>query len=261
MNRERLYRTQGIILNRADFGEADRILSVLTPQLGRLRLLAKGARKPSSRKAGHVEPFTYVHLMVARGRNLDIVSQAEMLEPFRTLHDDLERISLAYYLAELISGFTEEGDENLPLFQLTLATLSRLCEEGDLMLALRFFEMRAVGLLGYKPELFFCVSCRAKLEPTTNYFMPEMGGVLCPRHGEGVREAITLPLPTFKVLRYMQTRDWDQVSAFHLKPETHHELEALLQKYIVHLLERRLKSVEFVHRLRREKHLNPILAG
>ncbi len=77
MNRERLYQTDGIILHRTDFGEADRLLTVFTPRLGRLRLLAKGARKLTSRKAGHIELFTYVHLLVARGRNLDIVSQVE----------------------------------------------------------------------------------------------------------------------------------------------------------------------------------------
>jgi DNA repair protein RecO (recombination protein O) len=252
MNRERLYPTDGIILHRTDFGEADRLLTVFTPRLGRLRLLAKGARKLTSRKAGHIEPFTYVHLLVARGRNLDIVSQVETLEAFRPLREDLERASQAYYLAELISGFIEEGDENPALFDLTLATLARLCEARDPALALRFFELRSLGLAGYQPQLFFCVECRAQLEPMTNYFYPPAGGVLCPRHGEAVQGAEPLALPTFKVLRYMQTQAWDQVAGLRIKPETQLDLEALLQRYIVYLLERRLKSVDFVYRLRHE---------
>jgi DNA repair protein RecO (recombination protein O) len=235
MNRERLYPTDGIILHRIDFGEADRLLTVFTPRLGRLRLLAKGARKLTSRKAGHIEPFTYVHLLVARGRNLDIVSQVETLEAFRPLREDLERASQAYYLAELISGFIEEGDET-----------------RDPALALRFFELRSLGLAGYQPQLFFCVECRAQLEPVTNYFYPPAGGVLCPRHGEAVQGAEPLALPTFKVLRYMQTQAWDQVAGLRIKPETQLDLEALLQRYIVYLLERRLKSVDFVYRLRHE---------
>jgi DNA repair protein RecO (recombination protein O) len=252
MDRERLYRTDGLILHHTDFGEADRLLTVFTPRLGRLRLLAKGARKPTSRKAGHVEPFTYVHMLVARGRNLDIVSQVETLETFRPLRQDLERASQAYYLAELINSFIEEGDENPTLFDLALATLARLCEARDRVLALRFFELRCLGLVGYQPQLHFCVECQTQLEPVTNYFYPPAGGVLCPRHGEAVKRAEPLAMPTFKVLRFMQTHSWDDVSALHLKPETHLDLEAVLQRYIVYLLERRLKSVEFIHRLRRE---------
>ncbi len=252
MNRERLYQTDGIILHRTDFGEADRLLTVFTPRLGRLRLLAKGARKLTSRKAGHIELFTYVHLLVARGRNLDIISQVETLEAFRPLREDLERTSQAYYLAELISGFIEEGDENPPLFDLTLATLARLCETRDPALALRFFELRSLGLAGYQPQLYFCVECRTQLEPVTNYFYPPAGGVLCPRHGEAVQGAEPLALPTFKVLRYMQTQPWDQVAGLRIKPETQLDLEALLQRYIVYTLERRLKSVDFVYRLRHE---------
>jgi len=252
MDRERVYQTDGLILYHADFGEADRLLTVFTPHRGRLRLLAKGARKPTSRKAGHVEPFTYVHLLVARGRNLDIVSQVETLESFRLLREDLERTSMAYYLAELINGFIEEADDNPPLFDLALATLARMCEARDPTLSLRFFELRCLGLVGYQPQLHFCAECQAQLEPVTNYFRPSSGGALCPRHGEAIRDAEPLAMPTFKVLRFMQTHPWDEVASLRLKPETHLDLEAVLQRYIVYVLERRLKSVEFIYRLRRE---------
>jgi len=241
-----------LILHRTDFGEADRLLAVYTPRHGLLRLLAKGARKPTSRKAGHVEPFTCVSLLVARGRNLDIVSQVEMLEPFRRLREDLELASLSYYVGELITGFSEEGDENPPLFDLTVATLSRLCEARDPTLALRFFELRALGLLGYQPQLFLCITCQAQLEPVTNYLYPAAGGVVCPRHGEGLPDAVPLALPTFKVLRYMQTHPWDQVGTLRIRPETHLDLESVLQSFIVYQLERRLRSVDFIHRLRQE---------
>jgi DNA repair protein RecO (recombination protein O) len=252
VDRERLYRTEALILHRTDFGEADRLLNVFTPHLGRLRLLAKGVRKPTSRKAGHVEPFSHVNLLVARGKTLDIVSQAEVIEPFRPLHEDLERASMAYYVAELVASFTEEHDENAPLFDLTRATCARLCEERDMLLVLRFFEMRALGFLGYQPQLHFCVACQAQLDPVINYFEPASGGVLCPRHGEGVESAVPLGLPTFKVLRYLQTRPWEQVITLRLRPETHLDVEAVLQRFIVYVLERRLKSVDFIYRLRRE---------
>jgi DNA repair protein RecO (recombination protein O) len=254
VDRERLYRTKGLILHYRDFGEADRLLIVFSPHLGQLRLLAKGARKITSRKAGHLEPLTYVSMLVARGQSLDIVSQVETLEAFGRLREDLDNVSLAYYVAEFVSRFTEEGDENPEFFQLTLETLRRLEEEStDRQLVLRFFELRALGSLGYQPQLFFCVSCQKQLEPVVNYFIPEAGGMVCPEHGEGVAEAVAVSLPALKVLRFMQTRPWDQVAAVRLRSSTHAEVEALLQRFIVYLLERHIKSLDFVHRLRRER--------
>ncbi|MFQ5342424.1 MAG: DNA repair protein RecO, partial [Anaerolineae bacterium] len=121
--RQRLYRTPAIVLKRQDFGEADRILTLFTPAHGKLRVIAKGVRKTTSRKSGHVELFTYSNLLIAKGRNLDIVTQAEMIRPFRGLRQELPRISYAYYIAELVEKFTKEDDENRPLFDLLLATL------------------------------------------------------------------------------------------------------------------------------------------
>lgn len=258
MERERLYRTEALILHRADFGEADRLLHVLTPRLGRLRLLAKGVRKLSSRKAGHVELFTHASLLVARGSTFDIVSQAEVLEPFRQLHEDLERASMAYYVGELVIRFTEEQDENTPLFYLTLNMFERLCTARDPLLALRFFELHILELTGYRPQLCFCVACQRRLEPVLNYFSPPLGGVLCPRHKGQVERMTPLTLPTFKVLRYMQTEPWERVATLRLNSEIHMELESHLQDFIVHVLERQLKSVEFIHRLRRELHRNTL---
>ncbi len=258
MERERLYRTEALILHRSDFGEADRLLHVLTPHLGRLRLLAKGVRKLSSRKAGHVELFSHVNLLVARGSTFDIVSQAELLEPFRTLHDNLERASMTYYVGELIVRLTEEQDENAPLFYLTLATFDRLCTARDPLLALRYFELHALELAGYRPQLHFCVVCQRRIEPVANFFSASMGGVLCSHHKGQVEQAMPLTLHALKVLRHMQTQPWEQVAVLRLNSNLHMEIETLVQGFIVHVLERQPKSVEFIHRLRRELRENSL---
>src|SRR5512146_516604 len=100
--RQRLYRVSAVVLKRRDMGEADRLLTVFTRDRGKLSLLAKGVRKPASRKAGHIEPFTYVELLVARGQNLDLVTQAETREAHRRLREDLWRSTWAYHVAELV---------------------------------------------------------------------------------------------------------------------------------------------------------------
>lgn len=251
MAKERLYRTEGLILRRSDFGEADRLLTVYTPNRGKLRLVAKGARKVSSRKAGHIELFSHVALLVAQGRNLDIVSQAETVETFRTLREDLDRVSQAYYLAELLDRFTEEADENFPLFELVLLTLARLATEtaDDRFLALRYFELHLLALTGFQPQLHFCVACGNPLEPVTNYFQVADGGALCPRDGEGRAHAEPLPLPTLKVLRFLQTEPWERVRGLQLTAATRDGVEQTLLHYLTYLLERQLKSVDFLKHL------------
>ncbi len=251
--KERLYRTDALILRRTDFGEADRLLTVYTPERGKVRLLAKGVRKMSSRKSGHVELFMLTNMLVARGRTWDIVSQAEIVEPYRYLREDLDKTSHAYYLAELIDRFTEEHDPNNPLFELSVLTLAHLEHLADPFMALRYFELHVLTLTGYQPQLHFCVICQEALEPVVNNYIHFVdGGVLCPTHGKTRPNAEIIPLAVLKVLRYLQTESWERVSTLQLTPTTRQDIENLLLSYITVVLERQLKSVDFLRKLRRK---------
>ncbi|MCP4713703.1 MAG: DNA repair protein RecO [Deltaproteobacteria bacterium] len=202
---ERLYRTDAIIIRRSDFGEADRLLTVFTPNRGKLRLLAKGVRKITSRKSGHVELFMLTDMLIARTRTWDIISQAEIVESYRGLREDLDKTGHAYYLAELLDRFTEEHDANTPLFELMALTLARLSHVDDPFITLRYFELHLLSLTGFQPQLHFCVACEKALQPVENYFHFVDGGVLCPEHGQPRPNAEPLPLPVLKVLRFLQT--------------------------------------------------------
>lgn len=252
MTRERLYRTDAIIIRRSDFGEADRLLTVFTPDRGKVRLLAKGVRKITSRKAGHIELFMLTDMLIARGRTWDIITQAEIVEPYRNLRQDLDKISHAYYLAELVDRFTEEHDANAPLFELLALILARLSHLDDPFITLRYFELHLLSLTGFQPQLHFCVACEEALQPVENYFHFVDGGVLCPEHGQARPNAEPIPLPVLKVLRFLQTEPWDRVATLRLTPATGQHVETLLLGYITFLLERQLKSVDFLKRLRRE---------
>ena len=268
--RDRLYRVEAIVLKRSDFGEADRLLTLYTPDLGKIRAIAKGARKPSSRKSGHVELFTHSALLLAKGRNLDIVTQADTLDAFLPLRENLERLGFAYYLAELVDRFAEEGDpsaraerddgavENQPLFDLLLHSLAWLGEDAtEPALLARFFELRLLMYVGYRPQLFKCVICGKLLEPIANYFSADAGGVIDPdcvgqreMMYEHARDVQPISLNALKVLRYLQTRGWESVRTLRLSADAHAEVEALMQRYIAHHLERNLKSVEFLKTLK-----------
>lgn len=253
MTNERLYRTDAIILRRSDFGEADRLLTVLTPARGKVRLLAKGVRKTTSRKAGHVELFMLTDMLVAHGRTWDIISQAEVVEAYRDLREDLDKTSHAYYLAELVDRFSEEHDPNQPLFELLALTLARLSHLDDPYLNLRYFELHLLSLTGFQPQLHFCVAGEEPIQAVeNNYFHFVDGGVLCPTHGQARPNAEPLPLAVLKVLRYLQTEPWEQVAKLQLSPATRQQVERLLLGYLTFVLERRLKSVDFIRRLRRE---------
>jgi DNA repair protein RecO (recombination protein O) len=255
MPKSRLFNVDAIILRRSDFDEADRVLTVFTAERGKLRLLAKGARKTTSRKSGHIELFTHATLQVAEGRTWGIVSQAETVESFRALREDLDKISQAYYLAELVDKFSEENDPSFPLFELAVLTLARLNDSppATTSMAMRFFDLHLLRLTGYQPQLHFCIACNKPLEAEDSYFHPGEGGVFCPNCGATRPGTQRLSLGALKVLRFLQTRSWEEAARLHLTPATQHEVEKTLLDYITHILERKLKSVDFLRKLRQNK--------
>ena len=253
MHRERLYRSEAIIVKRSNLGEADRLLTLYTPHRGKHRVTAKGVRRPTSRKAGHLELFTHAQLLLAKGRTLDIVTQAETISAFPKLRTDLSRTSSAYYLVELLDRFTGEEIENRALFDLLLQSLSWLNEEPEVEPVIRFYELRLLGLVGYQPQLFRCVRCTATINPQINYFSIGDGGVVCPSCAQewtesGLQKIAVNPL---KVMRYFQTHSFAECRQIRLNPEIWKDVEGIMLRYITYYLERNLKSVEFIHHLRR----------
>ena len=248
-DRERLYRTEGVVLKRSDFGEADRLLVLFTPGFGKLRVLAKGVRKVPSRKAGHVEPFMRSRFLLARGRNLDIVTQAEAAETYLGLRGDLLRVTYAFYVVELVDAFTKEGEENQALYDLLIGTLQCLDAGHDPSLLARFFELRLLTYVGFRPELQRCVSCGVRHEPGSVFFSPSEGGARCRQCGPEAPGLVELSLRAFKVLRYLQSREYEAAVGLRLRAETAREVEAVLHSYLTYTLERNLKSVSFLRML------------
>lgn len=249
MVRERTFRTEAIVLKRSDFGEADRMLTLYSREMGKISALAKGARKPQSRKTGHVELFMRSKFLIAKGRNIDIITQAEMVDSYAGLRSELLRVSQASYAVELLDRFTVEEDQQRDIFDLLDDTLTHLAEVEDLGLAMRYYELHLLALTGFQPQLFNCVSCSKTILEVDQYFSPELGGFLCPDCYEADQRAIPVSATVVKVMRFLQSRPWDAVKHLRLRHETQDELETLLHKYILHTLERELKSVDFLHLL------------
>lgn len=146
------YSDEGIVLARRNFGEADRILSVYSKHHGKISLLAKGVRRPGSRKRGHVEIFTFVKFSATQGKNLDIVTEAEIIDSFSEVRKSLKKISLAYYFMEVIGRITHEGEPNYELFNLILENLQRLKDEKKLKKLRLDFVLKLLIILGFWPR-------------------------------------------------------------------------------------------------------------
>jgi DNA repair protein RecO (recombination protein O) len=255
MSRERTFRAEAIVLKRSDFGEADRLLTLYSREVGKFKAIAKGARKPQSRKTGHVELFMRSQFLCAKGHDLAIITQAEMVEAYTRLRDDLVLTTYAAYAVELLDRFTVEDEKNAGLFNLLADTLSRLASHDDVRLVTRFYELHILAIAGFQPQLFRCLGCNEPIQEQDQFFSDEMGGLLCPNCHAADRRARAITAVAVKVFRYLQSRPWETVNALQLKRPLHHELETITHGYISHILERSLKSVDFLHRLRREAEL------
>jgi DNA repair protein RecO (recombination protein O) len=247
----RSQRVEAIVLRHTDWGEADRLLWVFTRELGKLQVVAKGVRKPRSRKAGHLEPFTRVELLLAKGRDLPIITQAEAKDAYLSLREDLVKVGYAAYTIELLDRFTYEEGENLGLYRLLSETLSRINVEKDPAFAVRYYEVRLLDLVGYRPQLLHCVICDAEIKAENQYFSFEKGGVICP--GCHLKEpgARLISLPALRILRHFQRSNYAEAKRARLATEVDGELETLMGNYLTYLLERGLNTPEFLKRVKK----------
>lgn len=271
----RVYRSHAIVLSRRDYSEADRLITLLTPGLGKQEWIAKGIRKTTSRKAGHLELFTHASLLVAKARTWDIITEAATVESFRYLRNDLDCIAQASYLCELVSCFSEPEDENQPLWDLLLFAL-RVLDEGanpsqqentdpalhamTIRLLVRWFELHLLSVSGFQPQLFSCLNCNQPITPVTNFLSLENGGIFCPQCAEGQPDVEPIEVDVLKILRHLQRSGWHEVQAVRVRPFILHATETLLHRYLLTVLERQLKSIQFLRKLQSNLP-NPVYFG
>jgi DNA repair protein RecO (recombination protein O) len=251
MPRPRSFRTPAIILKRRDMGEADRLLTLLTPAQGKVEAIAKGARKPDSTKTGHVELYTRADVLIHKGREIDVLVQAEMTEPYLPLREELARGAYAGYTVELLDRFTYSGDNDFSgLFALLDATLMRLCIDSDLRRVVRFYELQLLDGVGFRPELLECVITHEPVMPIDQFFSYFDGGVVAPEAAHHSAGLVPLPMATLKLLRHLQRSSYKQVADLKIPDHVHQDTERIMHGYIRYVLESRLQSVDFIRRVR-----------
>jgi DNA repair protein RecO (recombination protein O) len=251
---ERSVKVDAIVIRHKDWGEADRLLTLYTQQKGKIRSIAKGVRKLNSRKSGHLEPFSRVKLQLAKGKDFWIVTQAETVASNMAVQTDLSALGYASYACELVDRFSLEEEQNTTLFQLLAETMQRLGKGQECQIAIRYFEIHLLDLLGYKPRLQTCASCSAEIKPEAQYFSIEQGGVICPACAQkGKNVGLPVSLEALKYLRHFQRNTYMVARRAIVSMVTMLEMEKLLQTHLTYLLEQRIRSTDFIQLIRQQE--------
>ena len=248
----RTYRCEALTLKKSALGEADLVVTLFTKDRGKLRAVARGARRTSSKLLGHLEPLTQVRLSLAQGRNLDYINQAQVIESFADLKQDLGAITKGLYLAELVDGFGSEASPNQPLYQTAVEILGFIGQAPESDWPLRFFEVQLLRLSGLMPELYQCVECRRPLSPGNHRFSPTLGGTLCADCQPTGARVRPLSLRFLKVLRLLHRGPLPSVMKLKADPATANELKSLLGGTVSYWLDKEIRSNSFLEQLHRE---------
>lgn len=250
--RERSQRVEALILRHQRWGEADRILTIFSKEHGKMRVIAKGVRKTTSRKAGHIELFMQSTLQLAKGREFWILTQVETISAFQALREDLQKMSIASYVIELLDKFTYDDGPNPRLYRLVIETLERLCIEDPVFIVLRYYELRLLDLLGYRPQLFQCIGCQEDIRAENQYFSALVGGVICPRCAHKYEDTRRISMSALKYIRHFQRSSYKESLAASPEEEVTLEIERILQWYLTFLLERGINSQVFLQQIQKK---------
>jgi DNA repair protein RecO (recombination protein O) len=246
-----MYKTQAIVLSRFELGEADRVLTLLTPHDGKLKAIAKGVRRPGSRIGGSVEPFAELHLVLVHGRTFDVITQASVGEAWLRLRDRLESAATAWYIGELAERAVEERAFAYPIYALLRRSYQLLDDGMAPGRVARWYEFGLADALGMRPEVDRCVECDRQLEENEQFrWVPALGGVLCEHHPAPPTEQVLLSLAALKLLKAYRRFDIEAISALRLPPQVELEAEGALRRFIRHVLEREPRSLAFLDEVR-----------
>ena len=239
-----------MVLRQYPLGEADRIVSILTPDLGKVRAVAKGVRRPNGRLRGHLDLTNVIDFAAAYGRNLDVITEAALKDDHPGSREDLARLSHSIYICEIADLFSQERSASRALFLLVMETLEALEKASDPWLVGRWYDQRVLDVTGFRPQLEHCVECNSGLEPGDHLIDLAAGGVLCPQcRGLGIGQKVQVSETAMRVLRYLQrTENMASIGNPTLNDGVRNEVERISARYIRSIVERDIRSADFTRR-------------
>jgi DNA repair protein RecO (recombination protein O) len=234
------------VLRRLSLGETDRIVTLFTRNRGKLSAVAKGARGPKSRLSGVTEPFTYFNALLAQGQNLDVLTQAEVQNAFVGIRKDLPRVGFASYFVEVVDAGVEERQPSPELWDLLVAALSTLETASTPDVLARSFELHAMRILGFEPQVDHCVADGGPVDLPGAGFHPLRGGMLCPRCARGAAGLVAVRPQTLDAIRELTHLPLVSAAGSSLEPAVRSEIHRCLVPYVRHHLEAPMRSLQFL---------------
>jgi len=233
-----LYRDTGVVLRTYKLRESDRIVVFHTAEHGKVRAVAKGVRKTKSKFGARLEPMSHVRLLLYRGRELDIVTQAEAVEPLSPMLSSLDRASQGLAAIEAVDQLSLEREPNPQLYRMLVGVLRTIASSPS-PLNVAAFYWKLLASEGLRPELDQCVRC-GETEPETQFVAFDLneGGVLC----RSCRSGQAISPGALTILREILGGQLVQALARDESPVTH-EVSSMATRALEHHVERRLKAV------------------
>lgn len=242
-----LQKCEGIVIRTNDYGETNKIVTIYTRELGKVGVMARGAKKPNSRLTSSTQLFTYGYFLFQKSSGLGGLQQGETISSMRGIREDIFLTAYASYAAELLDKSTEQNEPNPFLFELFNQTLQLLNEGVDPDVLLYIFEMKIVNVLGLYPQLDSCVNCSSK--DGTFHFSIRENGFICHRCFEADPYRLPISQATAKLLRLFYYFDLERLGKVTVKPETKAELKLVIDSYYSEYSGIFLKSKKFLDQM------------
>ncbi|BDG61400.1 DNA repair protein RecO [Caldinitratiruptor microaerophilus] len=241
------YNVEAIVVRVKAFGEADRLVHLLTREAGKLRVVARGARRPKSRFTPAMQLFTHCQVQCYRGRTLDGVRQVQILESFRALREDLERMAHATYACEMADELVLERQPAEAVFSLLLELLRTLASPDSVPgPALAAFQLQLLALSGFRPELGQCVACGSPVTGAHVRLSPAEGGILCERCAAGAGPVLRVARGALEAMRFLQGAGVGRAGVLRLQEGLWEQVRRAIEEFVEFRLERRLRSRAFL---------------
>jgi len=246
------YKTEAVVLREYDLGEQDKIVVFYTRKYGRIRVVAKGARKIKSRFAPGIQLPSYDEIIVHKGRenSLDILSECKIKCPFIKIRSSLVKFACSSYLAELITRFVEDEQSCPVLFHLLLRSLFLIEETPpgqNSNLLIRSFELKLLDISGYRPCIERCVNCEKQVKLIKfAYFSAKFGGVLCEACREKDKRALTISKELVNLMCCLLHLKLEEAHRLKVRPGSEKKLEVLLKVFISHLVDGKMLTPPFI---------------
>lgn len=249
----RTYTTNAVVLRRAPFGDHGALLTLLTPTEGKVPAIVRGLKRPASYLAGHLEPLALVTVGIARGRNLDVITQAQLCQVFPHLREDVYRVAVGWCAAEIIDYLLDQRQESCQTYNLFLALLRQLNTAANPDILLGFFEMRLLTILGYRPVLWQCAMCSSPNQEIEGHFAAAQGGWICKACAVTVSSSHRLSLPALNLLRCFQVGYLADLDRQEVPQPVLSEAMQTLNELVQMIAERTPRTLSLLNRIRSQR--------